>query len=169
MEQLVFAFELTARETEQIAEQIRLQNKKSEKKSSDDYIPATSTEKRGFFSRFRQRVDEFNSCFEKGIEKDTDKAIVILKQEAAKGLPYAQNNLGGCYYNGRGVERNYDEAFKLFKSAAAKGEVNAQYNLGNCYAEGHGTKLDYSEAVKWYKKAADQSDVDAQYDYWSLI
>ena len=96
-------------------------------------------------------------------EQNVRTTLEKLKRDVARGLAYAENDLGSCYYNGIGVEQDYNEAFRLIKSAASKGLAIAQFNLGSCYADGHGTDQDYEEAVKWYKKAAEQGEVDAQH------
>ena len=76
--------------------------------------------------------------------------------------PYAQNQLGNCYYNGQGVKQDYSKAVEWY-TKAAEWDANAQINLGTCYYNGQGVKQDYSKAVEWYTKAAEWN-ANAQID-----
>ena len=83
-------------------------------------------------------------------------------QEAERGNPNAQNNLGLMYYIGRGVRQDYVQARHWYEEAANQGDASAQIGLGLLYENGMGGRQDYAQARHWYEKAASQGDADAQ-------
>lgn len=87
--------------------------------------------------------------------------IESLRDQAEKGSPQAQAELGWAYDNGIGVPRDQAEAVKWYQKAAMQDHRIAQYNLATSYCFGHGVPRDYVEAVKWYQKAADQGHMNA--------
>ena len=86
----------------------------------------------------------------------------ILRQQAEKGNPIAQNYLGICYGYGIGVAKDEKIEVEWYRKAAEQGLAAAQNNLGCCYAEGIGVAKDEKKAVEWYRKAAEQGDTLAQ-------
>lgn len=83
-------------------------------------------------------------------------------QEAERGNPNAQFNLGLMYYIGHGVHQDFAEARHWYEKAANQGDAKAQYFLGLFYEDGMGGRHDYAQARHWYEKAASQGDADAQ-------
>lgn len=84
-----------------------------------------------------------------------------LVENAEKGDPIAQCDLGLCYHHGEGVEQDCAEAARWFRKSAEQGYVDGQYNLGLCYYYGEGVDRDYDEAERWFQKAADQGHEQA--------
>ena len=84
------------------------------------------------------------------------------KARADQGDPWAQNDMGALYAEGKGVKRDYTEAVRWLRLAADQRVADAQFALGTFYDVGQGVKQDYAEAVKWFRLAAEQNDADAQ-------
>lgn len=72
-----------------------------------------------------------------------------LINDANKGDPNAQFNLGGMYFEGNGVSQDYNQAVKWYTTAAEQGNACAQCHLGGMYFNGKGVIKDYVEAYKW--------------------
>jgi uncharacterized protein len=53
---------------------------------------------------------------------------------AEAGNPYAMNNFGWLYRNGKGVAQDYDKAREWYQKAADKGNAEAMSNLGGSVA-----------------------------------
>ena len=87
-----------------------------------------------------------------------------LIQQAEKGDPSAQLNLGYMYCKGKRVAVDRKKAFKWFSKAAQQGYAEAQFSLGCRYDNGEGIVEDKKEAVKWYQKAAEQGHAKAQFN-----
>jgi len=86
----------------------------------------------------------------------------IDEEEAKKGDPVAQFNLGLDFLNGTFQKKDPQEAFKWFLKSAEQGYVGAEHNLGWMCDNGVGVERSSTEAAKWYEKAASQGDVQAQ-------
>ena len=97
-------------------------------------------------------------------EKNVARLLEMVKRTPGRHTPYAQNNLGVVYANGRGVPQDYTEAVKWSRLAADQGHAHAQFNLGVAYKKGEGVAQDYVEAVKWYRLAAAQGLAVAQFN-----
>src|SRR6185312_11430136 len=95
-------------------------------------------------------------------KKKLEKAIELYQKAAEQGYAAAQNNLGGCYYNGTGVEKDEQKAVKWYQKAAEQGYAAAQNNLGTCYYNGTGVEKNKQKEVEWYLKAAEQGYAAAQ-------
>ncbi|HKW55038.1 MAG TPA: tetratricopeptide repeat protein [Stellaceae bacterium] len=80
------------------------------------------------------------------------KAVEDLKQQAEKGDPVAQWQLGSRYDSGQGVPSDGAEAEKWYRRSADSGYAEAQNSLGSAYQAEHR----YADAVGWYQKGADQ-------------
>lgn len=88
-------------------------------------------------------------------ETITVEHIETWKKDAAKGLSYAQFNLGIAYINGIHVRHSYPEAMRLFRLAALQGEASAQFNIGVMYYNGQGVRKNNKIAKEWFGKACD--------------
>ena len=97
-----------------------------------------------------------------GVNKDTNKAITLLKKASNGGDSYAGYSLGNIYSQGDGVEKDFKEAAIWFEKAANAGDVKSSYNLGYLYTYGDGVKKDSKKAFFWYEKAATLGYIDAQ-------
>lgn len=98
--------------------------------------------------------------FEKGVEKNVEKAIEYY--EMADGLGYytATYDLGTIYMFGEEVEKDTQKAINLFKKAAEGGEASAATNLSVAYQIGDGVEKDLEESFEWAKKAAQLGETD---------
>ena len=101
-------------------------------------------------------------CLGKGVTKDSEKGLALIRVSANAGNVKGLNGMGVCYAKGLGVTKSYEEAIKWYRKSANQGDAVAQCNLGVCYATGQGVAQSYEEAVKWYRKSADQSNAAAQ-------
>jgi uncharacterized protein len=91
-----------------------------------------------------------------------------LINDANKGAPNSQFELGIMYYEGNSVPQDFNEAAKWFTKASEQGYAPAQYNLGVIYESDLGVQ-DYNEAVKWYTKAAQQGYTVAQFNLGAMF
>ena len=103
-------------------------------------------------------------CLGKGVTKDSEKGLALIRVSANAGNVKGLNGMGVCYAKGLGVTKSYEEAIKWYRKSANQGDAVAQCNLGVCYATGQGVAQSYEEAVKWYRKSADQGNAVAQYN-----
>ena len=103
-------------------------------------------------------------CLGKGVTKDSEKGLALIRVSANAGNVKGLNGMGVCYAKGLGVTKSYEEAIKWYSKSANQGDAVAQCNLGVCYATGQGVAQSYEEAVKWYRKSADQGNAVAQYN-----
>lgn len=90
--------------------------------------------------------------------------LASLRQQAEKGDPLAQTQLGLAYRNGKGVPQDLEEAVKWYTRAAEKNHAEAQAYLGFMYMTGRGVRRNDAEAVKWHRKAAEQGNALGQYN-----
>ena len=90
-----------------------------------------------------------------------EEALVLYRQAAAMGEPYALNAVGLYFHKGRGVEQDYAEAMRWYQRAAAKGYGTAMYNIAGLHHAGSGVEKNYDQALHWYHKALDAGERDA--------
>lgn len=88
--------------------------------------------------------------------------IDMLIQQAEKGSPVAQYNLGAFYYLGVKVEQNYPEAYRWLEKSAAQQNPLAQGLLGIMYFKGEGVTQDYQQAYTLLQQSADRGYAIAQ-------
>jgi TPR repeat protein len=96
------------------------------------------------------------------------KAIAVLKQQAARGDAAAQCGLGAMYDSGYGVTQDFAQAAMWYRKAANQGDAAAQMTLGVLYSRGTGVPQDDVQAAMWWRKAAEQGEASAQYSLGSL-
>ena len=70
--------------------------------------------------------------------RDYQKAFEYLTFAADNGEPYAINNLGYMYEEGRGIKKDLKKAFKLYKRASLMGNHWSHSNLAKYYLFGYG-------------------------------
>ena len=98
---------------------------------------------------------------EGGLPRDPRGAVEMLAASAAAGDPYAQVELGNCYYNGTGVAVNHGSAALWYFKAGQTGMPEAQEFLGYMYETGDGIVPDQNLAAQWYRQAAIHGNVRA--------
>ena len=68
------------------------------------------------------------------LEKDSEKALRLLRLAANQGNVVSQHNLGVMYLTAKIVTQDYDQSVKWFQKAADLEYAPAQYALGYMYA-----------------------------------
>jgi TPR repeat protein len=87
------------------------------------------------------------------VDKDTSKAMVLLKRAADKNIPEACYDLAVSYEKPVGVAANLKKAFELYVRAALHGDNQSFHEVGRCYYYGIGTPRDENLADIWLEKA----------------
>ena len=80
--------------------------------------------------------------------------VRLTRENAEKGDPLHQHNLGVIYLQGIGRPLDFREAYKWFNKSAQQNYPNAQFNLALCFANGMGTHKSKVEAYRWWSLAA---------------
>lgn len=93
----------------------------------------------------------------------------LLTQEAKKGDPFAQHELGLRYLLGRGFAPDTVAAVQWIKKAANQKLAAAQFNYAIMLINGLGTNWNPFEAFERFKYAAESKMPEAQYMYGSLL
>ena len=88
--------------------------------------------------------------------------IQALTENAMRGNPDAQRELGLLYREGRRVPPDYSKAAGWLRMAALNGDVVAQTALASMYRYGLGVPLDRVKAVSWMTAAAELGHAPAQ-------
>lgn len=83
-----------------------------------------------------------------GIEKDEQKAAILLRRATAAMYPTAQFMLGQLYILGKGVEQNYQKAFELTEKAVNNGYSLGKSTLGEMLYNGEGCEKNTLRAVE---------------------
>ena len=97
----------------------------------------------------------------RGVERDRDQAMQLLREAAGKGYPPAQYDLGMTYAYGDSPD--LATALEWIRKAAGQRYAKAQYALGQAAAEGWESDPDDAIAVDWYRRAAELGMPQAQY------
>ena len=101
---------------------------------------------------------------DRGVSKDTTKAVEWYQKAADTGFAPAQFRLGSLYEKGIGVERSAAKAKTLYQLAAEQGNASAMHNLAVLFAMGAAGPADNDSAAKWFVKAAEYGVKDSQYN-----
>jgi TPR repeat protein len=97
-----------------------------------------------------------------GVNRDSDKAIRLLKENAMEKYPRSMNALGLIYLAGDVAKRDVKQGLALLRDAANLGSDDASFNLGEINEFGREEQpINYSAALQWYLKAANQGVVAA--------
>lgn len=86
-----------------------------------------------------------------GVTADTEKALELNRQAAARGHSVAQMNAAHIIEKTSG---DRDEIFHFLKLAADQGFTEAETSLAQCFERGFGVEKDLTEAMRWYARAA---------------
>ena len=107
----------------------------------------------------------------RGVGKDQNEAVRLLKRSAAQSEPLAQNLLGWCFQHGAGgLTADFKTAEVLFRRSAAHGCVDGQIELGfmvepmSDQPSGQSRHEDTGERLRLYSMAAAQGDGVALYN-----
>ncbi|MDK9697685.1 MAG: caspase family protein [Siculibacillus sp.] len=89
-------------------------------------------------------------------------ALRVFKDAAARGSPYASNEVGYLYYRGfGGLKKDYAQARPWFEKAAQLGVPVAMSNLSFMYAHGIGIEKSEEKALHWLRRAEALGDPGA--------
>ncbi|PWN71791.1 hypothetical protein C1631_003995 [Chryseobacterium phosphatilyticum] len=84
---------------------------------------------------------------------DLKKGIDFYEKAALQDQPYAWNNLGYHYQNGKGYPQNIKKALECYKKGAELGNGMCFENLAHLYFYGEHVEKDYELALGYYKMA----------------
>lgn len=93
--------------------------------------------------------------FEKGIERDKEKALEFWLKSSKGGYKRSFHYLGVYYFE----DKNYKESFNYFLKSAQLGETLSYVYLGEFYKYGHGIDINENEAFFWFKKSFEANDL----------
>jgi TPR repeat protein len=99
----------------------------------------------------------------KGVTKDTEKGLALIRSAAETGYARAQNWLGYYYEVSNGRAPDYAQALDWYRKAAAANDPYGEYCLARMYSRGQGVAKDEAEAVKWLQKSVDQNYAPSQF------
>jgi TPR repeat protein len=102
------------------------------------------------------------------MSKRSERAEKKYRQDAERGDPVAQFNLGHAYYLDAKKTGDYANALSLIHKSAAQGYGTALSHLGYMHLSGSGVPLDLTEAKSWFRKAAEQGTSHHQYTYATM-
>lgn len=87
----------------------------------------------------------------RGFQQSFEKAVHYYTMAAREGNPWAQENLGYCYYYGRTGEPDYEKAFQFFALGAFRGQLISLYKIGDMYFHGYCVEQNLEEAFCIYR------------------
>jgi len=97
-----------------------------------------------------------------GIQRDTEKAISLLKSAAANESAEANKLLGDLYVVGKAVTPDTERALSYYRRAADLGISNAYESMGDIYCEGELVERNIPEAIRLYDLAAAEGHESAR-------
>lgn len=113
---------------------------------------------------FKESVDATKFLKDKGISRNSERAIELLVSAAALGNADAQFQLGLINLKGELLTRNRTKALAYFEEAAVRGHSAAAFEAATLIEKGvEGANVDYEKASGFYEGAASQGNKDAQY------
>ena len=99
-------------------------------------------------------VNGYNLVEGKGVPKNVQKGIKLLKESAAEGSDVANCQLGYYYYFGKNVKKDTILGFHYYKKAVEMKNKDAIFDLGYIYFNGVDIKQDINKGWEMLKKAA---------------
>lgn len=84
---------------------------------------------------------------------DYSEAFVRLKEKAAAGDPWSQNQLGNLYYLGLGTPVDLKKASEWYLRSALADWPDAQINVSLMYRYGRGLPLEPARGFAWLRHA----------------
>ena len=108
---------------------------------------------------FIERYQESRAKFLSG---DTAKALQLLSELAAEGVPIAHYTLGNIYLNLDDANNKPDpeKALEFFVTAAEAGYLPAYSMLGRMYEHGYGVEKSAFRAMEYYLEGVNRLDVE---------
>ncbi len=102
------------------------------------------------------------------MSKRRERAEKKYRQDAERGDPVAQFNLGHAYYLDAETTQDCAEALDLIRKAAEQNHASALAQLGYVYLLGNGVAADPTESKSWFLKAAEQGRPHDQFQYATM-
>ncbi|QQR40396.1 tetratricopeptide repeat protein [Devosia rhizoryzae] len=90
----------------------------------------------------------------KGVEKDTEQAITLLQEVAARGSGWANGTLGGLFADGRNLTPDFEQARAYSEAALQGGDKGAMLRFGMMLATGPLAPKHRSEGIELVQEAA---------------
>jgi len=89
-------------------------------------------------------------------------------EQAQKGDPKAQYQLGSFYMTGTNVPRDDIKAVLWLEKSAKQNFADAEFALGYLYEQGKGVRKNYGKALRYYTAAAEQGQTTAENNLGSM-
>lgn len=90
----------------------------------------------------------------RGVEKDPEKALELIRKAADAGNPDAIDSMGFFYANGEIVKLDESQAVKWFRRGVAAGSARSKLNLGLLLRQGKTVQPSAAESLKLMEEAA---------------
>lgn len=87
-----------------------------------------------------------------GVQKNSERAMKLLRKTADVGNVDGQVALGNEYLNGEIVAQDYKQAMQWYQKAAAQGDADASVQIGLMIYDGKGVRQQYDHALGWMRK-----------------
>ena len=104
----------------------------------------------------------------RGVAKDNDAALALLKRAVAEGHGAAMYNLAVVLL-GTGKPEDLKQALDLLRKSAELEISDAQYALAVLTREGRGTEKNVEEAARWMARAAANDNLSAQVEFAIML
>ncbi|NCB44210.1 MAG: hypothetical protein EOM59_16575, partial [Clostridia bacterium] len=104
----------------------------------------------------------------RGVERDLDKAIELMRNAAIKKVGWARNVIVN-YLHERGKPDDLKEAFDIAFSFAIEGDGGAMGRLAQMYRDGQGVERDLDKAIEWMKKAVEKNVSWAEKELYTML
>lgn len=101
----------------------------------------------------------------KGVEKDEEKGLALLREGEARGSLWCTHRLGVYATDCGLVELEFDEAYRLLEKAVSRGFLPSYNALAWLYVKGCGKPTDRKKALELYGTAAEHGSLCAKYNY----
>jgi FOG: TPR repeat, SEL1 subfamily len=91
----------------------------------------------------------------KGVEKNTDTAIITMRKATQKNIGWAKNELFDLLWK-RGSDKDFEEAFVLISAyVAERNDEEAAGRLARAYRDGKGVRKDSDKAIEYMRTPAE--------------
>lgn len=102
--------------------------------------------------------------YQRGLQRDMEKAINWYKLAAEQGHAAALEILGMLYLAGSGIPKDIIKGIQCLEKASENGNLSSNLTLGEIYSNGlFDIKKDNGLARQWLLKIAERENGDAQY------
>jgi TPR repeat protein len=117
----------------------------------------------GFIAEVKHKLG-FLYTDAKGLIRDNEKGLRLLRESADAGHAMAMVRLGYMNQHGVGITRDYQKAYEYYTRAAQAGVAEAETNIGTMIEQGQGFRADRKMALEWYRTAASHGEPVSTYN-----